>query len=353
MRTIIYALMHKNFTEPTDKTYQPLQVGAATHPDLGYLRDDMGENISKLNCYYSELTGLYWIWKNVDDLDIVGVCHYRRYLVNEKEYILTKAEIEAALKDYDILTSKRLDLNFSYYYGFGENHSREDLEKTMAVIKELCPDFYELFFKRVHENHTYFGNIMYCRKALFDEYCSFLFPIFERLHGQIDLDSYDDYHRRLYGFISEFILYVWCEYRGLKVKEYKVGIIGEKKETKETKEALYRLIHENKIEEAKAYFLATREKRPDILMEASDISGELHLLLQVISICEFEKINLEKIHAPISQSYDRLIAWVNGLNKAVTEGALEAFCKENPDTSQQAIDIATTLMKAKKNHICV
>lgn len=166
MKTTIYTLTHKIFDLPTDKTYQPLQVGAACHDDLGYLRDDTGENISSLNCYYSELTGLYWVWKNVTDMDIVGVCHYRRFLLNEKEYVLTKHEIENLLTEYDILTSMSLDLNFSYYYGFGENHCPTDLDDTIKVLRMLYPDFALLFEKRVHENHTYFGNIMYCKKEL-------------------------------------------------------------------------------------------------------------------------------------------------------------------------------------------
>lgn len=43
--------------------YQPLQVGREEKEDLGYLCDNTGDNISAENCYYSELTGLYWIWK--------------------------------------------------------------------------------------------------------------------------------------------------------------------------------------------------------------------------------------------------------------------------------------------------
>ncbi len=332
-------MTHKKFDIPSDSTYVPLQVGASTHYNLGYLTDDNGDNISDLNCYYSELTGVYWVWKNVHDADLVGVCHYRRFLLNEAELVFTKSEIEQLLTSYDILTSKSLELNFSYYYGFGHNHAMDDLDNTMEVIGELYPDFLPLFEKRVHENHTYFGNIMYCKKDLFDEYCSFLFPIFFELHKRINLDSYDDYHKRLYGFISEFILFVWCEYKGLKVKECKVGFIGEKTETRETKLQIDKYLKKHDIKSAKNYFLNVRQKRPDILMEASDITGELHLCLEIISICEFELLKIGEIMAPIDYPFDEMIAWVRRLNRAASKN--EPFSEEY--SSEIAYDIAKKL----------
>lgn len=63
MKIKIFALTHKKFEVPQDKMYQPLQVGREEKEDLGYLCDNTGDNISAENCYYSELTGLYWIWK--------------------------------------------------------------------------------------------------------------------------------------------------------------------------------------------------------------------------------------------------------------------------------------------------
>ena len=34
--------------------------------------DDTGDSISSRNKHYSELTGWYWIWKNVFDVDVCG-----------------------------------------------------------------------------------------------------------------------------------------------------------------------------------------------------------------------------------------------------------------------------------------
>lgn len=118
MKIKIFALTHKKFEVPQDKMYQPLQVGREEKEDLGYLCDNTGDNISAENCYYSELTGLYWIWKNVHTYKYVGTCHYRRYLLNEQEKIFTEAEYLELLKDYDLITTKRVVLNNSYHYGF-------------------------------------------------------------------------------------------------------------------------------------------------------------------------------------------------------------------------------------------
>ena len=81
----MYIITHKKFDIPQGADgFSVLQVGAANNGELGYLRDDSGENISKMNPYFCELTGMYWLWKNVKE-DYVGICHYRRYFNDKKQ----------------------------------------------------------------------------------------------------------------------------------------------------------------------------------------------------------------------------------------------------------------------------
>ena len=249
MDLTIYTLTHKHFTKPDDNMYVPLQVGTAINSPLGYLRDDTGDNISALNGYYSELTGLYWIWKNVHDINYVGTCHY----------------------------------------GFSANHNVTALDMTGEVIKELYPEYYDTFIQLVNGNETYFGNMIVTSKELFDKYAEWLFTIFFEVQKRIDMETdKDSYHRRVFGFISEFLLLVWVRVNNIKVKECKVGMVGEKAETRELKAVLSSFLAKEDTKGAMQYFMDFYNKRPDVLMEASDVTGELHLMLQITAVMDMQ-----------------------------------------------------------------
>ena len=71
---------HKPSELPKNNLFLPIRVGAAlASNDLGLQRDDEGDNISKKNPQYCELTAQYWLWKNAK-ADYYGLCHYRRFL---------------------------------------------------------------------------------------------------------------------------------------------------------------------------------------------------------------------------------------------------------------------------------
>lgn len=351
MKIRIYTMTHKKFDVPADAMYRPLHVGRKLAEDLGYPGDDTGDNISEQNCYYSELTGLYWIWKNCRDVDYVGTCHYRRFLVNEKEQVLTKAEYEALLREYDLVTTKRVVLNNSYYEGFSANHNRQALDVTGDVIRERYPDYYDMFVWLVNGPETFFGNIFVTSKALFDAYAEWLFGIFFAVAERIDLETGEDaYHRRVFGFISEFLLLVWVRVNKLNVCECKVGMLGEKAETRELKQQLAAYFLAADFKGAKAHFLKRKEERPDVMMEASDLGGELRLCMQIIATAGLEQQRYGTNVLERENRYRELLALFTGINRTAArlwngtwQDADIAFLREN-QVSQVALYAAVQIL---------
>lgn len=330
MSVKIFTMTHKKFDEPRDKMYMPLHVGRASSLDLGYLGDNTGDNISLLNCYYSELTGIYWIWKNYKSLEYVGVCHYRRYLINDLGNVFTEAEFKEILKSYDLVTTKKVKLECTYYDGYAQNHNIKDLIETGKVISEKYPEYHVEYERLVHSNETYFGNIMVTSKELFDEYASWLFDIFFEVQKRVDIDSYDEYHKRVFGFISEILLLVWVSVKKLKAFECTVGMTVEKIETKEMKEKLASYFKNKDIVGAKAYFTESLNKRPDVLMEASDITGELKLAMQVTATSDVEYTRTGRSILDSIDEFAELMNYFKNLNRIV-----EWYCHKNPEGKSQ------------------
>ena len=329
MSVTIFTMTHKKFKEPTDPIYMPLHVGREGAEDYGYAGDNTGDNISEKNCYYGELTGVYWVWKNVRTKDYVGICHYRRYFCTEEGRIFNEKDYLSVLKDYDIITSKKLKLNFSYYDGYAGDYNILDLDTTGETIREMYPEYYDTFDRLVHGNGTYFGNMMVASKELYDEYAEWLFSIFSEVEKKIDPSGYDDYHKRVFGFISEFLLYVWVEVKKLKVYECKVGMTTEKYETKQMKETLSEYFLEGDLTGAKEYFLSVLEKRPDVLMEASDITGELKLSMQVIAVCTLEKKTYGTSVIDRIRRFDELMRYFTRLNEIISDCCLHQISEED------------------------
>lgn len=356
MSVQIFTITHKSFTPPPDSVYLPLQVGHALSDDLGYAGDDSGNHISGKNPFFCELTGMYWVWKNYSGADYVGICHYRRYLIDESGTLLRAARIEQLLRDYDIITTKMLTLPCTYYDGFGQNHYEKDLILTGEIVKEKYPDYYDAYERMVHDTHTYFGNILITSKPVYDRYCTWLFDILFELERRTDISGYDDYNKRLFGFVSEFLQTVWICVNQLKVCECMVGMTGEKFETRQLKRELASYFAKADYAGAQSCFLAAYEKRPDILMEASDINGELRLCMQIISTCNFEYSESGQHLLERLRDYDSLIRYFRELNRLIrlfisqtaADKDLAALVQMNP--SPAAIRVALQLFCENETH---
>lgn len=227
MDTRIYVMTHKEYTKPESDIYRTLHVGKALGNDFGYEGDDTGDNISSKNKNYCELTGIYWLWKNVK-CHVVGVCHYRRYFVKDEDF-LNKEYIEKILEDYDIIVPNS---SFTKYSSVGEHYEKEHHWKDMLlcreVIKEQCPDYLDAFDLCMNCNLFSVGNMVITKKDIFDSYCQWLFGILFEVEKRVDIKDYDAFQARIMGYLSERLFRVWLLNQKYAVREEEVRMIDPK-----------------------------------------------------------------------------------------------------------------------------
>jgi hypothetical protein len=213
----------------------PLKVGADLHKtEKDAICDNIGDNISAKNPYFCELTGMYWIWKNIQ-ADIVGICHYRRFLnlqtedtkfLNfksnfEQKYGLTEEQIEKKLEQYDVVLPQKHPYkprpkHLTIYRQYADYHIIKDLDIALEILYEKYPDMFPLAERLLKKDQQmYIGNILLCKKVLFDEYSKWLFDILFEVERRIhqDVETRNAYQKRVYGFLSERLMRIFVEYK--------------------------------------------------------------------------------------------------------------------------------------------
>lgn len=219
----IYVTTQVEFAPPADPIYIPLQVGKYGKPDLGYLGDDTGESISDLYFLYGELTGLFWIWQNVDNVDIVGICRYRRYFIDSSGKELQKQAYIDLLEQYDAIISKHKQCEESYYEHFGRIHDSRDLDAVGRVMKRLYPDYADAYDQAIYGHIYYDGNLMVTKLHVLKAYAEWLFNILVEVGEEIDFSAYANDQKQLFALLSEQMFYVFLTANSITYCEIMVG----------------------------------------------------------------------------------------------------------------------------------
>lgn len=217
----IIVVTHKQSKMPKDSMYIPLQVGIKNTSNLGYQRDDKGENISELNCYLGTQTGLYWAWKNLD-YKYIGLVHYRRFFTNQKIfrkkkeicfYAITYDQISHLLGQYAIFVPRKrryyietIESHYNHVHGYGQ------IDILRNVVKEKSPEYVPALERVLSRKWAYMFNMFIMEKDLLDNYCTWLFMILFELIDRIDVSEMSDFDKRFGGRLSERLFNVWLEY---------------------------------------------------------------------------------------------------------------------------------------------
>lgn len=233
--------------------YQPLMCGGASIEGLdGFLSDNVGDQISSKNSRYSELSGLYWVWKNTNH-EVIGTCHYRRfysakpnpkfyslksfwffligqakrrsgliYTSNLKKYlpkILSEDELAEILQHYDAILPQPRIFRYSIREHYRKYHDINDLEILKEIIGERCPEYLESFDQMLSGNILYANNMFVMKKKDYQKFMAWWFDLIFAFEARVKMDEYKGYQSRIIGFIAERLLTLWFTKNQLKCKE--------------------------------------------------------------------------------------------------------------------------------------
>lgn len=182
----------------------PIQVGATLCKErVADVLDCEGDNISPKNVNYSELTALYWMWKNrlvsksSDDKEYYGLVHYRRILDLSGDDILRLED-----NDIDVV----LPFPMPYEPNIEAHHERyladADWKALLQALQELQPSYAERFPEILKQRYLYNYNIVLARKDVLADYCEWLFPVLERTE-QLSEPKGCDRSDRYIGYMGE------------------------------------------------------------------------------------------------------------------------------------------------------
>lgn len=239
---------------------RPIQVGAALSTlDLGFNKDNIGENISDQNPLFCELTALYWIWKNIDILEFeyIGLSHYRRYfiemnfsqklrqilknrkLINPHKYVKKieqlnfneflndqlKNKLLKHLVEGNIILPKSVKLvrkghrNIKDQYA--KCHISKDWELMKRIVLERYPEYQESIKAMEGKHYLHAFNMFIADKAFIKSYCTWLFDILFKIEKEITLGN-NAYQNRVLGFLAERLLNLYVWHHKYPIKEFPI-----------------------------------------------------------------------------------------------------------------------------------
>lgn len=239
-----------------DPMHQPIMAGNAQLLEKTEIPgDDTGENISLKNKYYSELTGIYWVWKNTKQ-SVTGTCHYRRYFTAQPEPFLYRVkrllyypvglykkrfgqiytkntdlfvgriikhnEIDSLLQKYDAILPQARRMKYSVYTHYDKYHDINDLNLIEAILKEKHPKYIKAFHEVLNDKRLYANNMFILKDEHFQEFMEWWFDVLFEFEKRIDLRKYTGYQQRIMGFIAERLLNVWFKKKQLNCVELPV-----------------------------------------------------------------------------------------------------------------------------------
>jgi hypothetical protein len=205
-------------------------------PALGsdILDDASGDSIAHRNPDFSEMTAIYWVWKNIADLTGIGFCHYRRYfdfrksapkvaretrlcspqeLTSHRTAFVDRSVIAQTLEDGAIIVTRTTKEGVANAEQYMTAHVPDDYLAMVNYVLARHRHLAAQVVAHARDDGFYGNNMFLMRWTDFDQLCRFWFDCLFALDGKITSRSVG-YQRRTLAFLSERLFDIYV--RGLR-----------------------------------------------------------------------------------------------------------------------------------------
>ena len=253
MSVKIFCIYNKPSEIFKSSAFEPIQTGFnRSHIDLGFLKDNCGDNIADKNPYYAEMTAWYWVWKNYlkkhPKVDYVGFCHYRRFLdffsdklnynilfSNSRSYSEFKKyfsknyinkKIYNLISDYDVVVVEKYcvsPLNSSIYEQYVSCHGNIEINTLMDIITKDYTKYKDDMEEFLNGNLGHFCLNFVMKRELYEEFMIWAFELLDKLTETLNQQGYERYkYQKIPAFLMERFFNVWLNY---KIKKDNIKIL--------------------------------------------------------------------------------------------------------------------------------
>lgn len=184
----------------TSEYVKYIQAGAVlSQKRICDVADDIGDNISKWNPFFCELTAGYWIYKNDKENGYVGLFHYSRGLDIHDNQI--GSIVEAGI---DLV----MPVPYLFRHEMAAVMDLREIEVIMGAIERVSPEYInsakEYFLNKVFVA----GNLIFAKKDIFSKYYRWLFRVLSEC-ANIKQEKNIKIRERCFGYYGENLMNIF------------------------------------------------------------------------------------------------------------------------------------------------